>query len=156
MQVLQLLGAHFPKQLVLLFPGDDHAGVHVGCRTLDWARRCLRSLDHLVEISEHLGIEGMLQVLGLVDVVLLLLLAVTQELQVLLSVHGAEFVLLAVLEVLDVLLVQDLVAGIHLVLVAFLFARHLVLIILSNLGLLNVGCVETCVVMSHKFTSLII
>lgn len=79
-QVLDLLSAHLPKQLVLLFPGDNHAGVHVGCGLLDGSCGRLRGLDHLVEISEHLCIEGVLHVLGLVEVVLLLLLAVAQEL----------------------------------------------------------------------------
>jgi hypothetical protein len=61
-----------------------------------------------------------------------------------------------VLEVLDVLLVENLVTRIHLVLVAFLLALHLVLVILSNLCLLLVGCIETIVVVRRKFTSLLV
>lgn len=155
-QVLQLLGAHLPKQLVLLLPGDDHARVNVGGRLLDGARRRLRRLHHLVEIRKNLGVECVLHVLGLVEVVLLLLLAVAQELQVLLGVHGAQLVLLAVLQVLNVLLVEDLVAHVHLVLVALLLTLHLVLEVLSVLSLLLVRRVKPRVVMRHKFACLLV
>lgn len=88
----------------------------------------------------------MLHVFSLVEVVLLLLLTVSQELEVFLSVHGAQLVFFTHFQVLNVLLVQNLVTSINLVLVAFLLLLHLVFVIGTVLVLLDVCGVETHIV----------
>lgn len=86
LQVLQLLGAHICKQLILLLPARLHARVDLGGHLLPGQRRGLHVLNHLAVLSLHFLVESVFHVLGLEQVVLLLLLAVAQELEVLLHV----------------------------------------------------------------------
>lgn len=123
-------------------PTDKHAWVGIGGHHLHWAGSFLGGLNHVVKLSHDLRVEGVFHVLGLVQVVLLLLLPLTQELQVLLGVHGAKLVLLTHFEVFDVLLVEDLVAGIHLILVALLLAVVEFLELLLHILLVGICSVE--------------
>jgi len=73
----------------------------------------------------------------------------SQELKVLLSVHGAQLVFFAHFQVLNVLRVQNLVTSVDLILVAFLLFLHFVFVIGAVLVLLDVGGVETHVIVGY-------
>jgi hypothetical protein len=132
--------------LVLLLPAHNHSRVDVSRHHLDGSSGRLGGLDHVVELGNNLGVESVLHVLSLVEVVLVLLLAHAEEVKVLLSVHGTQFIFLARLQMVDVLNVQNLVTSLTLVFMTFLLLAVKIFFVLSNMRLLNSGGVKSDIV----------
>ena len=83
LQVLQLLGAHIRKQLILLLPRGLQSWVDVRGFLLAGQRGRLCALNHLAVLSLNFLVESLFHVLCLEQEVLLLLFAVSEELEVL-------------------------------------------------------------------------